>query len=128
MQQQGNNTDIFLTNGASAGCNFYGGGRGGTGDTVNQLSFALDATAASSKLFVNGPGWQTPDVNSLTFGDTSTAATAATATIANQGGAVYFQQNATAGNATIVNGDKSLSDFIGAAPVRGRWRREGRDA
>ncbi|MDM0010183.1 autotransporter-associated beta strand repeat-containing protein [Variovorax sp. J22G73] len=112
VQQQGSGTKIIFTAGSGAGANSYNVGRAGHSDTDHLLSFTQDATAASSKLFVNGAGWQAGGVNSLQFGATSTAATS---TIANQGGTVFFQQNASAGSATIVNGDKSLLSFVGAA-------------
>ncbi|SFQ70890.1 outer membrane autotransporter barrel domain-containing protein [Variovorax sp. OK605] len=112
VQQQGSGTKIVFASGSSAGANGYSVGRAGNPDTGHLLSFTQDSTAASSKLFVNGAGWQAGGVNSLQFGDTSTAATS---TIANRGGTVYFQQNASAGSATIINGDNSLLSFVGAA-------------
>ncbi|PLC05094.1 autotransporter outer membrane beta-barrel domain-containing protein [Variovorax sp. RO1] len=112
VQQQGSGTRLVFTAGAKAGSNSYTVGRSGMADVGNRMSFAQDASAMSSTLFVNGAGWQTPDANALQFGDASTAATSS---ITNQGGAVYFLRDATAGNATIVNGGKSLLSFLGAS-------------
>jgi fibronectin-binding autotransporter adhesin len=116
VQQQTNDTRVSFTSGASAGSNSYSAGRAGAADANNVLAFSADATAASSRLFVNGAGWQAPGVNSLQFSGTSTAAAS---TITNEGGAVYFLQDATAGSATIVNGNKSLLSFSDASSARG---------
>ncbi len=112
VQQQTSGTKLVFTTGANAGSNSYTVGRAGSADSSNVLAFSQDPTAASSKRAVNGAGWQTAGPNSLQFGDTSTAATSA---ITNQGGAVYFQQDANASSATILNGDKSLLGFLGAS-------------
>jgi fibronectin-binding autotransporter adhesin len=112
VQQQGNGTRLVFANAADAGANSYTVGRAGGTDGGNLLAFAGASTAGTAKLAVNGAGWQAADANSLSFGDTSTAAGA---TVANLGGSVNFLQGSSAGSATIVNGDKSLVGFTNAA-------------
>ena len=115
VQQQGNGTRLAFSAGASAGSNTYSVGRAGGPDTNNQLTFFQSTTAASSKLFVNGEGAAAPGANLLVFADTSTAGAS---TITNNGGGVVFQNNANAGNAAIVNGDKSTLVFLDTTSAR----------
>jgi len=110
--QAGNNSTLQFLAGTSAGTNTYTLARAGTADSGNLMVFSQNATAASSKLFVNGAGWQAGGLNSLNFTDASTAAGA---TIINRGGAVVFQDAASAGSANISNGDKSQLAFRGAS-------------
>ncbi len=116
VRQQGNGTTLLYTDKASAGGNDYTVGRAASADSGNMLAFAQNATAASSKITLNGAGWQTAGVNSVQFsGNTS----AGTSTIANAGGSVYFFQDASAGSATIANGGKSQLSFGGNATAGG---------
>ena len=116
VRQQGNGTTLLYTDKASAGGNDYTVGRAASADSGNMLAFAQNATAASSKITLNGAGWQTAGVNSVQFsGNTS----AGTSTIVNAGGSVYFFQDASAGSATIANGGKSQLSFGGNATAGG---------
>ncbi|MDQ0032879.1 autotransporter-associated beta strand protein [Variovorax boronicumulans] len=108
VQQQGNGTLLSLLGTASASSNEYTVGRAASTDSGNTLSFSQSATAAASKITLNGAGWQTPGANGLQFsGDSSAGAS----TIANAGGAINFFENASAGTATITNGNNSLVVF-----------------
>ncbi|WPG41451.1 autotransporter-associated beta strand repeat-containing protein [Variovorax sp. EBFNA2] len=108
VQQQGDGTVLAFTNAASAGGNDYIVGRAATADNGNVLSFAQTTTAATSKITVNGGGWQAPGVNILRFGGSSSAGAS---TIVNAGGGIGFLETASAGTATITNGSNSLLVF-----------------
>ncbi|MBS80984.1 autotransporter-associated beta strand repeat-containing protein, partial [Variovorax sp.] len=110
--QQGSGSRVTLFNAASAGANSYTVGRAGTSDSDNRLVFAQNATAGSADIDVNGSGGQSATANTVQFGDTSNAGTS---TIGNLGGAVSFQQSASAGSATISNGANSLVSFADTA-------------
>ncbi|WP_422096591.1 autotransporter-associated beta strand repeat-containing protein [Variovorax sp.] len=110
--QQGSGTRVSFLNAASAGANSYTVGRAGTSDSDNRLVFAQNATAGSADIDVNGSGGQSATANTVQFGDTSNAGTS---TIGNLGGAVSFQQSASAGSATISNGANSLVSFADTA-------------
>uniref|UniRef100_UPI004039C8D5 autotransporter-associated beta strand repeat-containing protein n=1 Tax=Variovorax sp. BK018 TaxID=3450241 RepID=UPI004039C8D5 len=112
VQQQGSGTRVTLYDTASAGGNTYTVGRAGMADNDNRLGFIQNATADSASITVNGSGWNSPTANALQFGD---SATAGSAVITNQGGAVYFQQGSNAASATIGNGTDSLLSFLGSA-------------
>ena len=112
VRQQGSGSRVTLFNAASAGANSYTVGRAGTSDSDNRLVFAQNATAGSADIDVNGSGGQSATANTVQFGDTSNAGTS---TIGNLGGAVSFQQSASAGSATISNGANSLVSFADTA-------------
>ncbi|MFS2054300.1 beta strand repeat-containing protein, partial [Variovorax sp. CT11-76] len=112
VRQQGSGSRVTLFNAASAGANSYTVGRAGTSDSDNRLVFAQNATAGSADIDVNGSGGQSATANTVQFGDTSSAGTS---TIGNLGGAVSFQQSASAGSATISNGANSLVSFADSA-------------
>jgi autotransporter-associated beta strand protein len=112
VRQQGNGTLLLYTDKASAGGNDYTVGRAASADAGNMLLFSQNATAASSKITLNGATWQMLGANSVQFsGNTS----AGTSNITNAGGAISFFENASAGSATIANGGKSLLGFGGTA-------------
>ncbi|PLC01863.1 autotransporter outer membrane beta-barrel domain-containing protein [Variovorax sp. RO1] len=108
VQQQGIGSQLIFSDKASAGGNAYTVGRAAGADSGNMLSFAQSATAASSKITLNGATWQMAGANALQFGGSSSAGAS---TITNAGGAINFFESASAGTATITNGSKSLLAF-----------------
>ncbi|BEP55782.1 hypothetical protein GmRootV118_30260 [Variovorax sp. V118] len=108
VQQQGAGSQLIFSDKASAGGNAYMVGRAAGGDSGNTLSFAQGATAASSKITLNGATWQMGGANALQFGGNSSADAS---TITNAGGAINFFESASAGTATITNGSNSLLAF-----------------